>query len=318
VPLISSIMFVTRIKIGRIVTTLQATSTLKRREAITAYTFLLPTMVGFLIFVLGPMLAAIGLSFFDWNLLSPPKFVGLENYATLISDRRLGIIYLATSKIAVVVIVVNILLGLAIAVLLDRKMPAFLRQFFRLSYFFPIVISASAVALIWSFLMNKDLGLINFYLGKLGIDKIPWLNSSAWSPISIAITTIWHDLGFNVLVFLGGLQSIPHDYYEAAEVDGANSWTRFTRITLPLLSPTTFFLTVINLVNALQIFAQSYVLTRGGPGDSSRTVVMYLYEQGFHFFSMGYASTVALSLFVVIAILTFIQFRLSRRWVFYE
>ncbi len=119
-------------------------------------------------------------------------------------------------------------------------------------------------------------------------------------------------------MFLGGLQSIPRDFYEAAEVDGASGWTRFTRITLPLLSPTTLFLIVINLINALQIFAQSYVLTSGGPGDSSRTVVMYIYEQGFHFFSMGYASTIAISLFVIILILTVIQFRLSRRWVFYE
>ncbi len=291
---------------------------LKRRETIAAYLFLTPTLIGFLVFVVGPMVAAVGLSFFDWNLLTPPKFAALGNYNQILSDPRLLPIYLTTAKIAALTVTFNVAMGLGIAVLLDMKMPAFIRLFFRLSYFFPFVVSVSAVALIWSFLMNKDGGIVNYYLGLLGIDRIPWLNSSIWSPIAVVITNVWKNLGFNVLVFLGGLQAISHDFYEAAEVDGANAWVKFRRITVPLLSPTTLFLIVINLINALQIFAEPYILTSGGPGDASRTTVMYIYEQGFRFFNMGYASTIALSLFVVILILTLLQFKLSRRWVFYQ
>ena len=187
-----------------------------------------------------------------------------------------------------------------------------------MAYFFPFVVSVTAVALIWSFLLNKDLGLVNYYLGLLGIRRIPWLNSSQWSPVAVIITDVWKNLGFYVLVYLGGLLGISTDYYEAAEVDGANAWNKFWNITLPLLSPTTLFLGVIGLINALQIFVQPRILTEGGPGDATRTVVMYIYEQGFRFFNMGYASTVALSLFALILVLTFLQFRLTRRYVFYQ
>jgi multiple sugar transport system permease protein len=293
-------------------------SILQRRETTAAYLFLMPTIIGFILFVLGPMIAAVGLSLFQWNLVSAPQFVGFNNYLQVFNDARVGAIYLTTVKIAVMVVAGNIIIGLAIAVLLEQKMPALLRQFFRLTYFFPFVVSVSAVALIWSFLMHTDAGIVNYYLGLLGVDRIPWLRSSTWSPIAIVITDVWKNLGFNVLVFLGGLQSISHDFYEAAEVDGANPWQRFRKITLPLLSPTLLFLIVIDLINAFQIFAQPFILTEGGPGDATRTVVMYIYEQGFRFFNMGYASTIALSLFVVILILTVLQFRLSRRWVFYQ
>jgi multiple sugar transport system permease protein len=291
------------------------------REILTAYVFLMPTLILFTLFVLGPMIAAIGLSFFDYNLLkwnASPEYIGLDNYRQMVDDPRIIPIYETTLKIATLVVLWNIGLGLLIALLLDQKMPAILRQIFRLAYFFPFVVSVSAVALIWSYLLNKDFGIVNYYLGLVGIERIPWLRSSTWSPIAIVITEVWKSLGFNVLVFLGGLQTIPIEYYEAAEVDGANGWRRFRHVTLPLLTPTIFFLVVIDTINAFQIFAQPYILTQGGPGDASRTVVMFIYEHGFRFFNMGYASTIALSLFAIILILTIIQFGLSRRWVFYQ
>jgi len=291
---------------------------LTRPQTIAAYLFLLPTLLGFLVFILGPMVAAIILSLFKWNLIKPPEFIGLDNYAKLFADPRLGTIYLTTFKIALATVVIKLLLGLVIAVLLDQKLHPWLRNFFRLSFFFPYVVSVTAVALMWSFLLNKDLGLVNYFLGWFGVERISWLNSSAWSPVSIVITDIWKDLGFYVVVFLAGLQSVPNDLYEAANVDGANKRQQFLRITLPLLSPTILFLSVIGLIASIQIFAQPYVLTQGGPGDASRTIVMYIYEQGFRFFDMGYASTVALSLFVSILVLTLGQFWVSRRWVFYQ
>jgi multiple sugar transport system permease protein len=292
---------------------------MKRRETFAAYGFILPTLVGFLLFVLGPMLASFLLSMYDWNLLTPPVFVGLGNWQQLFADARIGGIYLTTAKLSLMVVFCNMTLGLTLAVLLDRKMPHLLRNFFRISYFFPYVVSGVAVSLIWTFLFNRDLGPLNYYLTQLGFAaRINWLNSSQWSPLALVIADVWKNVGFYVLVFLGGMQAISRDYYEAAEVDGATGWQQFRKITLPLLSPTILFLLVISVIGALQIFEQPQILTNGGPGDATRTIVLYIYEQGFKFFDMGYAATIALSLFVIILILTIIQFRLSRRWVFYQ
>jgi multiple sugar transport system permease protein len=290
----------------------------RRTEILTAYLFLSPTLLGFVVFIVGPVIAAVVLSTYNWNLINPAEPAGLSNYQKLLADPRIGTIYLNTFKIAVATVLLKLVVGILIAVMLDAKIHNWLRTFFRLSFFFPFVVSATAVALIWSFLLNKDLGMVNWFLGLVGIDRIPWLNSSAWSPVAVILTDVWKDLGFYIVVFVGGLQTIPHDLYEAAEVDGSNRVQRFLYITLPLLSPTILFLSVIGLIGAVQIFAQPYVLTRGGPGDATRTVVMYIYEQGFRFFEMGYASTIALSLFVVLFGLTLLQFLISRRWVFYQ
>jgi len=291
---------------------------MKRREMLTAYAFILPTFVGFVIFIVGPMLASFAISLFDWNMLTPPRFIGLANFQQLFNDSRIGAVYLTTFKLAFMIVPTNMILGLSLAVLLDRKMPGLVRSFFKVSFFFPFVVSAVAVSIIWTFMFHRDLGPFNYYLGLLGIDRIPWLNSSTYSPFAIMIADVWRNVGFYVLVFLGGMQAIPKDFYEAAEVDGASVWKQFRHITLPLLSPTILFLTVISVIGALQIFEQPQILTNGGPGDATRTIVLYLYEQGFRFFDMGYASAIAITLFVIILILTAIQFRLSRRWVFYQ
>ncbi len=180
------------------------------------------------------------------------------------------------------------------------------------------MVSAVAVSIIWTFMFHRDLGPLNYYLGLLGIGRINWLNSSTYSPFAIMIADVWRNVGFYVLVFLGGMQAVPRDLYEAAEVDGAGAWQQFRRITLPLLSPTVLFLAVISVIGALQIFEQPQILTNGGPGDATRTIVLYLYEQGFRFFNMGYASAIAISLFAIILVFTALQLRLSRRWVFYR
>lgn len=291
---------------------------MKRREMFTAYAFILPTFLGFVVFIVGPMLASFAISLFDWNLLTPPKFIGLANFQQLLNDQRIGNVYLTTFKLALMIVPTNMALGLGLAVLLDRKMPMLVRNFFKVSFFFPFVVSGVAVSIIWTFMYHRDLGPLNYYLGLLGIDRISWLNSSVYSPLAIMIADVWRNVGFYVLVFLGGMQAISKDFYEAAEVDGATAWRQFRHITLPLLSPTILFLTVVSVIGALQIFEQPQILTNGGPGDATRTIVLYLYEQGFRFFDMGYASAIAISLFFIILILTAIQFRLSRRWVFYQ
>lgn len=291
---------------------------MKRREMFAGYAFILPTFLGFIIFIVGPMLASFAISLFDWNMLTPPRYIGLENFQQLFRDSRIGTVYLTTFKLALMIVPTNMILGLILAVLLDRKMPNLLRNFFKVSFFFPFVVSSVAVSIIWTFMFHRDLGPINYFLGLVGIERIPWLNSSTYSPFAIQIADVWRNVGFYVLVFLGGMQAISRDFYEAAEVDGANAWKQFRHITLPLLSPTILFLTVISVIGALQIFEQPQILTNGGPGDATRTIVMYLYEHGFRFFDMGYASAIAITLFVLILVLTAIQFRLSRRWVFYQ
>lgn len=283
-----------------------------------AAAFLAPSAGSFLLFVLAPTVGVIGLSFFSWNLLSDGRFIGLDNFVRLFSDSRLLEVYKSTTFMAVSILAANIIIGLLLAVLLETRMPRWVRAFFRLSFLFPFVVSSSAVALIWRFLFNKDLGLINYWLGLIGIDRIDWLGSSAWAPVAVIIVSSWKTLGFSILVYVAGLQSIPHEIKEAAIVDGTNAWQRFWRITLPLLSPTVFFLVVINTINAFQIFAEPRVLTQGGPGDSSRTVVQYIYDTAFQSFDLGYASTVGLTLMAVLIVLTLIQFRVSRRWTHYE
>ncbi len=290
----------------------------RRREGWAAFGFLAPSGIGFLLFVLAPTLGVVGLSFYNWNLLSDGTFVGFANFARLFSDSRLAAVYGSTTYMAVAILAINVVIGLVLAVLLETRMPNWVRGFFRLSFLFPFVVSSSAVALIWRFLLNKDLGLVNYWLGLLGVHHIDWLGSTTWAPVSIILVNSWKTLGFSILIYVAGLQSIPMELREAAIVDGANAWQRFWRITLPLLSPTVFFLIVINTINAFQVFAEPRVLTQGGPGDSSRTVVQYLYDTAFQNFDLGYASAIGLTLVLVLVVLTLIQFRLSRRWTFYQ
>lgn len=289
-----------------------------RGDGFAALGFLTPSLLGFCLFVLAPALGVIALSFFNWNLLSDGRFIGFDNFVRLFSDKRLGDVYRSTAFMAAAILAANVIVGLLLAVLLETRMPRWLRGFFRLSFLFPFVVSSSAVALIWRFLLNKDLGLVNFWLGGFGMERIDWLGSSFWAPISVVIVASWKTLGFSILIYIAGLQSIPNEIREAATVDGANAWQRFWRITLPLLSPTVFFLIVINTISAFQLFAEPRVLTQGGPGDSSRTIVQYIYDTAFQGFDLGYASTVGITLLLVLIVLTAIQFRVSRRWTFYE
>ncbi len=291
----------------------------RRGDGLAALGFLTPSLLGFALFVLAPAAGVIALSFFDWNLLSNGRFIGIDNFVRLFSDQRLLAVYGSTTTMAIAILAINVTIGLLLAVLLETRMPRWLRGFFRLSFLFPFVVSSSAVALIWRFLFNKDLGLVNYWLGEwFSIDRIDWLGSSFWAPISVVIVSSWKTLGFSILVYIAGLQSIPAELREAAIVDGTNAWQRFWRITLPLLSPTVFFLVVINTINAFQLFAEPRVLTTGGPGDASRTIVQYIYDTAFGSFDLGYASTVGITLLVVLIVLTAIQFRFSRRWTFYE
>jgi multiple sugar transport system permease protein len=289
-----------------------------QREALAGYLFILPTFLGYTTFVIGPILAAIGISLTEYDILSPARFVGLANYQQMLSDPRLLAVYRNTIIFTLLAVSFNVGVGLLLAVMLNRHMPGPLKYLFRSVYFFPVLVALVYSAIIWQFLYQKDSGIINYYLSFLNIAPIPWLSGRGWVLPSIIIMDVWKNTGFAMLVFLAGLQNIPQTYYEAAQIDGANGWRLFRHITLPLISPTLFFNSVIFMIGALQVFDSIVVLTGGGPGDASRSLVMYIVEKAFQTFEMGYASALAISLFVVIMILTLVQFRAGRAWVHYE
>jgi multiple sugar transport system permease protein len=288
-----------------------------QREALAGYLFILPTFLGYTAFILGPILAAIGISFTKYDILTPATFVGLDNYVRLLNDPRLRIVYGNTMFFTVFAVTLNVGLGLVLAVLLNRHLPGPIKYVLRSAYFFPVLVALVYSSIIWQFLYQKDTGIFNYYLGLLNVAPIPWLSNRQWVLPSIILLDVWRNAGFAMLVFLAGLQNISQEYYEAAQLDGANRLQLFRHITVPLISPTIFFNLIIYMIGALQVFDSIMVLTKGGPGDASRSLVIYIYENAFQFFEMGYASAVAITLFVIIVILTLIQFRLGRAWVHY-
>jgi multiple sugar transport system permease protein len=289
-----------------------------RREALWGFLFILPTYLGFAVFILGPVVAVAGMSFTKFDVVTGSVFTGLTNYYRLLSDDRLRIVCANTFFFTIFAVFFNVSIGLALAVLLNRRLPQLVRNVFRSIYFFPLLIAHTYVAVIWQFLYQRDTGVINYYLSLLGIGPVSWLGSATWVLPSVIIMDVWKNTGFAMIIFLAGLQNIPKDYYEAARLDGANAVQLFLRITFPLLTPTIFFVLVIFMIGAIQVFDTIIVLTGGGPGDASKSVVIYIYEQAFQNFDLGYASTVAMTLFVVILVLTLLQFWFGRRWVHYE
>jgi multiple sugar transport system permease protein len=290
----------------------------RRLPLLTAAGFLFPSYLGYVIFVIGPIIAVFYLSLTKYDAFSAPRVVGLQNFAQLLVDKRLITVLINTAAFTVLSVALNLVLGLGLAILLDRRLPRIVKSILRSAYFFPTLVATVYVTLIWQYLYQQDTGVINYYLTGLGAPRIPWISSANWSLLSVVILDVWKNVGFSMLVFLAGLQNIPRDYYEAASVDGAGRWNLFRHITLPLITPTIFFLSVVNTISAIQVFDAPTVLTKGGPGDSSRTLVMYLYEKGFKGFDFGYASAISVALLVVMAVFTMIQFRASRTWVHYD
>ena len=279
--------------------------------------FLAPTVIGLGLFTFLPILASVVLAFFSWDLITPPRFVGLETFADIAADPTIRVSFLNTIGFVVVAVTLQLAVALVLAVLVNTRMPGLLKSFFRSVLFFPLVLSAASVSIIMGYLFNENFGLVNHVLNLLGMADVPWLTSTHGAMIVVILVYVWQNFGFSFLLFLGGLSSIPKEVYEAAQVDGATGWKQFWRITFPLVSPTTLVASVMAIISALQIFDQPYVLTRGGPGDSTRTAVMVIYESAFKQLEFGRASAIGIVLTVVIMLVTAVQFRLSRRFVFY-
>jgi multiple sugar transport system permease protein len=276
--------------------------------------FLAPGLSGLLVFTIGPLLASLALTLFTWDLLTPPRFVGLGNFAHLVADRSFWAALRHTlAFIAGYVPLVTVLaLGLALALNVPRRGIAAIRTMF----FLPVVSSWVAVALLWSWLFNPKYGLINYLLGLLGLAGPGWLFDPNWAMPAIVLTSVWKDLGFVLVLFLAGLQAIPNDYYEAAALDGAGRLQQLRSITIPLLAPTMFFVTVISLINSFQVFDQVWVMTEGGPAGATSVLVEQVVRHAFSYGEMGYAAAISWVLFALVFGVTLLQFRLQRRGAF--
>ena len=292
-------------------------SPLRRQETITGYLFLLPNILGFLIFSSVPVLVTFAISLLDWDLIRAPRFVGLDNYIKLLTDDALfRKVLFNTGYYVLGTVPAGVILSLLLALAMNANVKGI--AVYRAIFFIPVISASVAVAMMWRWLYNTDFGLINVLLTSIGLKGIPWLSSTAWAMPSVILMAIWKSLGYNMLIFLAGLQGIPIHLHEAAAIDGANSFQRFRHITVPLLAPTTFFVLIISGINSFQVFDLAFVLTRGGPGDATNTMVMYIYNQAFQFFHMGYAASIAWVLFAIIFVVTLCQHQLQKRWVHYE
>lgn len=289
---------------------------LANSENLYGLVFVGPLLISLIVFTYGPVLMAAGLSLMEGDYISTPQWVGVENYVKAFKDPLLHKALVNTLYYVVVTVPAGIVFSLALALAMNQQLRGIV--FYRAIFFLPTITSAVAISLMWAWMYNPEFGIINSLLKFIGIRGPKWLASPTWAMPAIMIMSIWRGLGYNMLLFLAGLQGIPKEFYEAAEIDGADAWQRFLHVTFPLLSPTTFMIAVLSIIGAFQVFEYSYVMTRGGPLYSTLTVVLLIYQRGFETFEMGYASALAYILFAIILLLTLFQFRLQSRWVHYE
>lgn len=290
----------------------------KMSNIIVGFLFLSPALLFFIIFIGEPVVATIYLSFTKYNVITPAKWIGFDNIKHLLVDDRLWLTYGNTIKYIAILTPMHVILGLLIALAVNRNIAKGWKYLYRTVFYFPVLATSAAVAVAWQFIFSKDFGILNYFLSRFGVDPIPWMQSPQWVYLAVAIYSFWKFIGNAFLYYLIGLQSIPEPLYEAAEIDGASKMQRFFFITLPMLSPTIFFVLVTTLIGATQIFDEPYLITGGGPGDASRSVNMYIYEVAFQHHEMGYASTLSLSLFLIILCVTILQFSISHKWVNYD
>lgn len=291
------------------------------REALTGYIFIAPALISLAVWWIWPIIYSIYLSLTRWDFMSPTKnWVGLENYIKIATHREFHRVLWNTVYFSIGSVILAVILGLILALILNQKLRG--TSFYRALIFSPWITPTVAAALVWLWIYNRDLGILNNILSLFGVHRIDWIGSGQgafrlWAMPSIIFFTVWKTAGYNMVYFLAGLTTIPVELYEAAEIDGAGNLQKFRYVTLPMLSPMTFFIMVVSLIGAFNAFDQIRVLTQGGPGDATRTIVYYLYQNAFEFFEVGYGSAVAIILLLLLLLLTFVQFRVASRWVHY-
>ena len=285
-------------------------------ETLCGYLLISPWVLGFIVFTLGPFLSSIAISFLDWTLIGKPKFVGLANYSRMFTtDRHFRMALVNTATFVLFSVPLKQILALSIAMMLDQNLKGI--YLYRSIFYLPSVTSGVATAILWSQVFGYRMGVLNSILSRIGITPQPWLTSIKWALPTLIFISLWN-LGNIFIIYLAGLQGVPIHYYEAAEVDGASGWQKFFKITIPLITPSIFFNTVMGFIASFKVFTQAYIITGGGPANRTLFYVLYLYYRAFQDFRMGYASAMAWVLFFIIMIMTLCQLWLSKRWVYYE
>lgn len=290
--------------------------TYQRRDALTGYLFVAPQVLGIVAFVLVPLGLVTYFSFHEWNVLAGTfTFVGAENFERLLNDKQIAPVLQATAVFSAGLVLFNLSLALLLALMLNRSSRAMV--VYRTIFFSPVVVSLVAWTIVWGFLL-QDNGGINGMLQVVGIDGPNWLREGPTAMASVIVVQVFKNVGLNMILFLAALQGVPRELQEAARMDGANGFTLFRRVTIPLISPTILLTFIITIVGSLQVFAQVAVLTKGGPGTSTTVLVYYLFQQAFLFGRFGYGSVLAIVLFAIVLVLTIVQWQLRKKWVFYE
>jgi multiple sugar transport system permease protein len=292
-------------------------SSLARKQAIEGYLCILPWLIGFVCFTVGPMVGALVLSFTEYEIITPPEFTGLRNFQRVFQDPLFYTSLYNTAYIALLAVPLQQVVALALALALNQKLRGV--TFYRTIFYLPSQMPLVAAALLWLWIFNPDFGLANALLNMFGLGPVRWLFDIDWVKPSIVLITLWGGIGTPMIVFLAGLQGVPESLYEAAAIDGAGSWQRFRNVTVPMISPVIFFNLIIGIIASFQAyFTLVYTTTQGGPANASLIYIIYLFFKAFKDFEMGYASSLAWLLFMVVLVLTGIQFYLAKRWVHYE
>lgn len=284
-----------------------STKRLKRKRLLTAYSFILPNFLGFFLFTLIPVGFSLFLAFMEWDSFSSPKFVGFQNFIRMTKDTTFWISLKNTFLYTIGVVPLTLICSLGLAILLNQKIRGM--KFFRTAFFFPYVTSLVAVAVVWNMLFHPSLGPINQFLQFIIANPPGWTSSSDWALTAIVIVSVWRGMGYYMILYLAGLQGIPRELYEAASIDGAGKWKQFLNVTLPSLQSTTFFVTIMLIINCFKIFDLVQVMTNGGPGRSTNVLVYQIYKEAFVKFNFGYASAIALVLFIIVLLITVFQFK---------
>ncbi len=290
---------------------------MRRREAIEGILYTSPWIVGFIVFIAGPLFASLYLSFTKYNVLRPAKFIGLENYIVALTKDPLFLPSIGrTFYYAALLVPLSMIGSLVVAILLNQKLVA--TTAWRTMFFLPTLTPLIAAALLWRWMLNPDVGLVNYLLGQVGIKGPGWLSSIEWAIPALVIMGLWASVGGSrMIIFLAGLQDVPKELLESAEIDGAGTWAKFWNVTLPLITPTIFFNLILGIIFALRTFEAAFITTNGGPAYATWFISLHIYQNAFVSFDMGYASALSWLLFIILTVFTYLQFRLSGSWVFY-
>ena len=289
-----------------------------RREGLFGYLMITLSVAFVAVFTFLPIIASLALSLFSWDVITPPQFVGLKNFKRLVADSATVHSFGVTLVLAVGIVVLQLTLGLGLAVLVNQRKSTWAKTTFRTVFYLPLLASTAAVSIFMGYLFDAKFGVINYYLNLIGVSSVPWLTSTWGSMLTIVLIAVWQQVGFTFVLFVAALTSVPTDVLEAAAIDGASPLRTLFRVKIPLISPTILFATVVAMINALQLFDQPFIMTKGGPGTATTTATIVMYQTGFQNLQFGYASAIAIVLLLIILAITGIQFLAARKLVFYQ